>query len=353
MNGALQALRESVAVTRAHHVVALRLSGPGALDVLEAAATSRLFVREGQLLQTLFLDQRGGIFADVAVALDEDSWVVFSEGPGSAELRAHLLSVRDELAAAAEFTMVDLTDEHQLWSLDGPYAWELTTALLGPQVLGAPYLSFLKVGEVTCFRLGKTGEYGYLLMVPTSEAAARWEELCKLGESFGLVEADLAALDACALENWHFFMRSLKAGGAELSPLELQLQWRVDPERPFRGSAAYRERSRRGPVRRLTCFTAGELVLAGEVVQLDGRGVGTVLTAGPSEARGDVVGWALIDVRLAWPGISRFCVASGGKSVAIETRSPPLLDNRSLFIDPHRHRYAERETQSFPPLVAR
>jgi hypothetical protein len=39
--------------------------------------------------------------------------------------------------------------------------------------------------------------------------------------------------------------------------------------------------------------------------------------------------------------------------VPLQTASPPLLDNRSLFVDPRKHSFKSREGDEFPPLVSR
>jgi glycine cleavage system aminomethyltransferase T len=346
---AITALRNSCAVTRLDHVHALRLSGPGALDLLDAATTGRLFARENQMLLTLLLDARGLPFADAFVSLDEDSWLVLAEGPGNTELLAHLDRVRRERTPAADVSITDLLKDHVLWGIDGPYAWELTSALLGPEIVGAPYLSFLKLGDITCFRAGKTGEYGYMLLVPRALERATWARLQELGAPLGLVEGDVAALDLCALENWHFTMRALSRVTLELGPAELQLHWRVDLDKDFEGAAALRERRAGGTKVRLTSFVAKSAVTAGDDVTLDGQKIGVVADAGFSPTRGDWVGWAALDVGLAWPGIERFVAGT----VPILTASPPLIDNRSLFVDPRKHRYRTREQDVFPPLVSR
>ena len=41
----------------------------------------------------------------------------------------------------------------------------------------------------------------------------------------------------------------------------------------------------------------------------------------------------------------------GNDGVAVTTVSPPVLVNRSLYINPHRHAYATRERDKFPALV--
>jgi glycine cleavage system aminomethyltransferase T len=342
----MNALRSSCAVTKLDHVHALRLSGPGAFDLLDAATTNRLFARENQMLVTLLLDARGLPFADAFACLDEDAWILFAEGPAQDALLAHLDRVRRERVPAADVSISNLRDDHALWSVDGPYAWELVSALLGPEVIGAPYLSFLRLGEVTCFRAGKTGEYGYMLLVPRALERATWGTLHELGRPLDLAEADLAALDLCALENWHFNMRSLARTALELGPAELQLNWRVDLDKDFEGAAALKAHR---ASQRLTSFTAKAEVAPGAHVTLDGQTIGSVVDAAFSPARAEHVGWAAIDLALAWPGIRRF--EAGG--VPIATVSPPLLDNRSLFIDPRKHRYRLREQDTFPPLVSR
>lgn len=349
----MTALRTAAAATRLEHVRAIRLSGPGALDLIDVLTTSRLFLRENQMLHSLMLDGLARPFADVFVCQDEDAWILLAEGPTFEALQAHVERVRHQRAPSADVRIEDLLACHQLWSVDGPFAWESTAALLGPEVLGAPYLSFLRLGEVTCFRAGKTGEYGYMLLVPAAPAPELWRRLLDVGAPLGLLEANRAALDQCALENWHFFMRALDGvePGLALTPLELQLQWRVDPEKDFEGAEALRERRKPGAARRLTCFVAGGPVRPRDPVRLDNGTIGSVLVADRSTIRGDWVGWALIDVDLAWPGIRSFCVASAEGPVPIETRSPPLLDNRSLFVDPHRHSFRTGDAEAFPPLV--
>jgi len=354
LEAASWAIRTANAVTRLEHVRAVRLAGPGAQDTLDALTTSRLFLREGQMLHTLMLEPGGSILADAFLCLDEEAWIFLWEGPSLEELLVHLEAVRSEVKAA-EISVVDLLAGHVLWSLDGPYAWELCSALLGPEVLGAPYLSFLQLQGVTCFRAGKTGEYGYLLLVPRKRLEGTWARLRELGEGLGLVEASLPALDQCALENWHFTLRALESfsRASTLTPAELQLRWRVDLAKEFVGARALREHVARGIAERVTCFVSPRAILPEQQIHLDGVAVGSVLQAGWSPVRKDWVGWGLIDLGLAWPGIGQFRVSTAEGDVPIETRSPPLLDNRSLFVDPRRHCYATRADDGFPPLVSR
>jgi aminomethyltransferase len=347
------ALRTAAAVTRLMHVRALRFGGPGALDVLDALTSSRLFIRENQMLHTLMLDASARPLADVFLCQDEDSLIVLAEGPSTQQLLAHVAEVRGERMPGAAVDIEDLELSNELWSIDGPFAWEVAAALLGPEVLGAPYLSFLHLHGVTCLRAGKTGEYGFVLLVPKLEASRLWQQLLAVGAPQGLVETDLVALDQCSLEDGHFSMRVLDSAhpSLALTPIELQLQWRVDYDKEFVGVEALRAR-RASPLGRVTCFIAPRATRSRDRVLLDDAEVGSVLAAGFSSVRGDWVGWALLDTPLAWPGL-RFNVAAAEGAMPIETRSSPLLNNRSLHVDPRRHSHQTRANDQFPPLVVR
>ena len=86
----IAALRTAAGVTRLDHVRALRLRGPGAVDLLDALVTSRLFIRENQMLHTLMLDEQAGVFADLFVCQEEESLLVLAEGPTPAGLLARV-----------------------------------------------------------------------------------------------------------------------------------------------------------------------------------------------------------------------------------------------------------------------
>jgi glycine cleavage system aminomethyltransferase T len=354
----MRALREAVAVTPLEHVVALRITGEGAFALLDRLSTAPLFLREGEIRQSLLLDERGQIFADVLIASDEDGYFLLCEGPGEAELLAHIERQRDP-AWSQPLQVTSLQASHELWGLNGPYAWELASALLGPAVLGMTYLSLLHGpvpggdDEVICFRAGKTGEYGYDFLVPRPAAAAWRAQLERTGQPLGTRRVGLATLDQAALENWQFNIRTLAGAARELSltPIELQLQWRLRYDRAFVGVEAVRARRAQGPTLRATCFVASGPVAAGDEVWLAQGRVGQVLATGWSQLRGEPVGIAMLELPFAYPGVEGLSVKRPGGPITLATRTPPLLNNRSLYVDPHRHNYATREADTFPPLV--
>jgi aminomethyltransferase len=346
----VRAVRTSVGLTRRDHVAVLRVEGPDAFALLDASSPAPLYLRESQMRHTLLLDDDARPVADLFVCSDEDGYFLLADGVTGAGLADRLEARRTAKLPDAEVAVRSLADSHELIGLDGPYAWELAAALMGPTVLGMPYLSMLRVDDVVCFRAGKTGEFGYDLLVPRGAAAGA--RLRDLGAGFDAVSVGREALDVCALENWHFNIRTLRDTplARPLTPIELQLQWRVDYRRDFVGAEALRARRAAGASVRATSFVSPAAVSAGDGMALDGQPCGEVLAAAPSPTLGGHVGIALLDARLAHPGLELEVAAADGPTT-VATRTPPLVRNRSLFVDPHRHSYRTRDSESFPSLV--
>ena len=348
----MEALRFSAGLSRRDHVVVLRVHGPDVLAVLDHASTAALFVREGQMCHTLFLHENATPFADVYLCGSLEGYFVLAEGPTEDELVQYLEMVRQKHVAGGNMTIERLSSTHELWGIDGPYAWEVVATLLGPLVLGMPYLTMLERDPYRCFRAGKTGEFGYDLLVPKESVATMRERLAEIGGPLEMKNVSLAALDLCALENWHFSVRNVAEAVIKnsLTPLELQLQSRVGYDRSFVGAEALRARRAEGARVRLASFTATSEVTKGQSILLGDQNVGEIVNVGLSPSRNEFVGTALLTTQIAHPHIA-FTVKNGEENVTIRTATPPLLNNRSLHVDPHRHSFRTRAVDTFPPVV--
>lgn len=331
---AIEAIRTSAAFAMIDHVTAVRLTGSEAFAALDRVCPRKLFMRDGQMLHTLLLRDDARPLADIYICPDDGGFLVLAEGVSAAQLA--------ELLPGAE--VEDLLLTHRLISLDGPYAWEVFAELAGPEVIGQPYMTFFHADDLTAFRAGKTGEFGYLLMVPTERAQPLRTTLMDRGGAFDLVEADLAALDQCALENWYFNMR--REGLADATPIELQLQWRVTAGKSFVGADALTARRKTATQRLVQCAGAGAMSIGDRVMYGDAP-IGTVVNAGFSPVRGDWVATALVDRAYSHARVTAYTV--GGSPIS--TLAAPALDNRSLYVNPQQHSYHTRHEVEFPPVA--
>jgi len=340
----VEALRTTVTLAAGDHVACVRVRGAGAVEALERVSPRALFARPGKMSHTLLLDDDARPIADVTLCCDEDDCFVLAEGMSAAAVIEYLSEHGRGRAGGLDVELDDLSHSHAMVTLNGPYAWELLGELTTPDVIGLPYLGFFHAGEFLCFRGGKTGEYGYDLLVERDHLAGLRDHILTLGRRFELAEISLAALETAQLENAFWNPRTDSAPG--LTPIELQLQWRVSYDREFPGSAALRRR-RQTAHRRAVLLCADRELAADARVVADGRDIGGVLHAGASPTRGDWLAIAIVECALAHAGLDGFTV--GG--VPARTLSAPAIDNRSLLVDPQRHSFATRDTDRFPPLV--
>lgn len=342
----ISAIRTGVAWSTEPPVVCLRVSGEGAYATMDRVCAADLFVRDGQVRPSVLLDEQARVFADVYVGQDDDAYLLVAEGPSAAELTAHL---RAYTSNGDRVDIEELTASHETLSVHGPYAWELIGELLGPDLIGLPYLYFYRTEGLLCLRGGKTGEYGYDLFVPREQAPEIRARLEEKGAAFDLARVGLDALSQCSLENGFFDVR--REGRHGLTPIELGLQWRVSYRKEYVGAAALAAQRAAGVARRATYLVSEAPIAEGDPVWLDGARVGHVLSAGRSPIAGAHVGVALLDRPCFHAGIDRFAAGDAAAPVKVRTVSPPVLVNRSLYINPQRHAYATRGRDTFPALV--
>lgn len=329
------AIRNSVALAEEPELRCLQLTGARAFDALDGVCPCDIFLRDGQMKHTLLLDDEGVAFADIYVCRQGESAYVLGYGPEADEIADW---ISGHARGRTELAVVDLGESHARLTIDGPYAWELCAEVLGSEVLGVPYLGMRSVGEVLLFRAGRSGEYGYQLVVPIDQRDALLDKLLTAGAGFEMVCASETARAQCVLEN--FFFDVNREGKYGLTPLELQLQWRLSPQKTgYPGAEAVRTRREAGWTHRLTCFAMSESSCPDQEITCDGETVGRILAAGYSPLRGEYVGKALLVCPYWHAGLDAFVVGR----CPLRTISAPAINNLSLRVTPYRHSFHTRE----------
>jgi aminomethyltransferase len=332
------AIRNSVAFTEEPDLCCLQLTGRQAFDVFDAVCPCDIFLQDGQMKYTLLLNEDGTPFADIYVCRKGEDAYLLGYGPNVDTL---IDWITEHSAENADFSIIDLSKTYAPLALDGPYAWELCAEVLGPDILGLPYLGMKVSDEVLVFRAGQTGEYGYHLLVPTDQKNAWLEKLHTAGSVFEMAHANEAARAQCALEN--FFFDINREGQYGLTPFELQLQWRLSAQKAvYPGAEAIRTRRQSGWTRRLTCFSTPDPVKVDTAVVCDDEVVGHILAVGYSPVRGDYVGKALLRRPYWHAGLDVFQV----QGCPLKTLSPPAVDNLSWNISPYNDSFHTREKEN-------
>ena len=138
-----KAIREGIAISDQSHYGKFRLSGSGALELLNQTNLpdiARLAI--GKAMTSLMLTEDGNVLADVYIISIGDGYLLLTEGAAPSEIAAHL---KAQNVDGAEIE--DLTQQYSLIGIDGPYSWELLKEQFGVRVLGMRYLEFIESQE--------------------------------------------------------------------------------------------------------------------------------------------------------------------------------------------------------------
>ena len=327
-----RACRSAVALFDQTSFSKYAVSGPDALASLQWVCANDVDVPVGHAVYTPWLDARGAYQSDVTVTrTGRDEFLVVS----SAATTVRDLAWLDEhLADGAEVDIADRSDDFAVLGLMGPRSRDLLSRLT-PAPLDDDAFPFATSQEldvagatVRATRMTYVGELGWELLVPRDAAVAVFDALHEHGDDLGLTDAGYSAIESLRLE------KGYRAFGRELTPdytpveAGLVFATALDASKDFLGRealAAHRERLQAGgPRRRLVSLVVGDpeaMLWGGELVLLDGRPVGQVMSAAYGATVGASVGLAYLrrdePVTSAW-------LADGGFEVDLAGERLPL-----------------------------
>ena len=319
------AIRNSVALEEDADMRCLMIRGEEAFKLLDRICPCNVFLNYGQMKHTLLLDEKAVPFGDVYVCRNRQDAYLLGYWPESVNMIDWITQHQGPLG---NYSIIELNESNRILTLNGPYAWELCAKAVGTEILGMPFLSVMPVKSAMVFRAGITGEYGYHLMVPAEQKKEWTEHLTETGKSFDLVITDSAARAQCSLEN--FFFDLSREGKYQLTPPELQLQWRLSRQKTeYPGSTAMQDLREKGWNRRLTSFITEKTAAVNDEIFYENESVGKVLSIGYSPIRKEFVGKALINRPFWHAGLK--CLSLNNQELT--TISAPVIDNRSIHVN--------------------
>lgn len=210
------------------------VQGKDAVTLLNKICGADVDVAIGTSVYSQFLNQRGGIEADVTVTRMADKrFIVLTGHPTQIRDEAYL---RKNVEAGWQVEIFDATSGYSLLSLHGPNARALL-ALLSDDDFSAEAFSFgqakeidLAYARVWAIRRSFFGELGYELLIPTEFTASVYEALIEHGTAFGLTHIGIFAMLHCRMEKaFRHFGHDI---AEEDTPLETGLGFAIDWDKP-------------------------------------------------------------------------------------------------------------------------
>lgn len=295
-----RAVRESVGLFDVSHLGKALVTGPGAVDFLNSILTNDLAkISDGQAQYTLLCDQESGGVVDDLIAYRYSSEQVFliPNAANTADVVARLVA-----AAPLGIAIENQHEKFSVLALQGPNAQKVLQALGIDSNL--EYMSFASTTiagvAITLCRTGYTGERGYEILTPWSDAPQIWSLLLDAVHSCGGLAAGLGARDTLRTEMGyplHGHELSLS-----ISPVEASASWAIAWEKNFWGKevlASQRESKKHRVLQALQVTDRG-IPRAGMQVKNDsGEVIGTVTSGTFSPTLKTGIALALMTIRLS------------------------------------------------------
>ncbi len=333
-----RACREDVILMDMSFMSKFQVQGPDARAFLDGLCCNDLDVPPGRIVYTQWVNERGGIEADLTVTRrSETEFLVVCSDTAHRHVETWM---RRHLPADARVAISDVTSAWAMLSLQGPRSRALL-AELTPDSLASedfPYLAAREIelgySRVQAVRITYLGELGYELYIPTEHALDVYDRLVAAGGEFGLRHAGLQALTSLRMEkayrDWGHDVDNID------TPFEAGLGFAVKLDKPggFVGrDALARQKAEGGPRRRLLQFLLEDpepLLHHGEVIWRDGARVGYLRVGAYGFTLGAAVGLGLVEagepVGKRWVEAGRWEIEIAGRRHPARASLQPLYD---------------------------
>ncbi len=333
-----KAVRDNVAVFDQSSFAKFRLEGADALRVINQVSANNMDVKVGRLVYTQWLNERGGIEADLTVTrLAEDAFLVVSAA--ETETRDfHWL--KSHIPDGANCVLTNVSSGMGVISLMGPKSRDLLQSLT-PADMSHKAFPFATSQEIElgyaiirASRITFVGELGWELYIPTEFMQGVYDEIVAAGAAFDLAHAGYHALNSLRMEkgyrHWSHDITD------EDSPLEAGLDFTVKFDKPggFIGKDALLKQREAGLRRRLVQFKLEDpepLLYHNEPIWRDDKIVGHITSGAYGHTLGGCVGLGYVHTE---PGASDDDILGGNYEIEVATERFAAEASLSPMYDP-------------------
>jgi glycine cleavage system T protein len=334
------AVRENVGLMDMTSFAKYRVQGRDAEAVLNQICANDVAVEPGRIVYTPWLNERGGIEADLTVTrLAEDDYLVVTSA-GSQVRDFHWL--QNHIPGDAHAIATDVTSGYAVLAVMGPRARDvlqpLTSTDLSNEAFPFASSQMIEMGyaHVRASRITYVGELGWELYVPTEFAAGIYEALLEGGGDAGLVHVGMHAVNSLRME------KAYRHWGHDITdeetPLQGGLGFAVAWDKPsgFIGKEALLRLRENANRKRLVQFVLQDpepLLYHNEPVYRDGQIVGYITSGMYGHALGAAVGLGYVEnidgVDAAIVNTGDYQIEVAGVKIPAKASLRPLYDPKN------------------------
>ena len=316
------AVRQSVGIFDVSHMGEIEIRGPEALKLVNWVTTNDASKLEaGQAQYSALLYRHGGFVDDILVHKISGDHFFLCVNAANQDKDFEHIATENRFDARVE----NVGERYAQLAVQGPRALETLQKLTSVDLAPIRYYHFVDgaVSGATAriARTGYTGEDGFEIYFPPSEAVRLWDEILAAGAEFGIKPCGLGARNTLRLEaGMALYGHEIDAS---ITPWEAGLGWIVKPGKgDFLGREALLRQKDRGVTRRLVGFemTGRGVARDGYEVRVDGAPAGWVTSGGPSPTLNKNIGLCYLPTHLAGTTL-----AQTGRAIHIMVRGVPVI----------------------------
>ena len=332
-----RAVRETVGLFDLSSFGKFLLQGDDAEVVLNRVSANDVAVAPGQVVYTQWLNERGGIEADLTVTrLAQDQYLIVT---AAASQGRDFYWLRDRIPPGCHAVLTDVTSGWSVLSVMGPQSRALLQPLSADDFsneafpFGTSREIDLGYARVRATRISYVGELGWELYVPTEFAPGVFDVILEDGPAHGFHLAGYHALNSLRIE------KGYRHWGHDITdedtPLESGLGFAVKWEKPggFVGREALEERRNAPLSRRLVQFLLEDpepMLYHEEPIWRDGVRVGRTTSGMYGHTLGGSVGLGYVEhpggVDQEFIATGNFELEVAGKRFAAAASLRPMYD---------------------------
>ncbi len=338
-----QAVRDAVGIFDQSSFAKYAVVGRDAEAVLNRISANNLAVPVGKVVYTQWLNDRGGIEADLTITREaEDRFLVVT---AAATQVRDLHWLQQHIPADARATAIDITSGLATLSVMGPRSRDLLQSLTNADLSNAAFpfgtsqMIELGYARLRATRITYVGELGWELYIPSEFALNVYEAIIAAGPAFGLRHCGYHALNSLRME------KAYRHWGHDIAdednPLQAGLGFAVAWDKPggFIGREALLPLRGKVPQRRLLAFTLQAeqpLLYHNEPVWRDGVMVGRTTSGMFGHTIGRPVALGYVEcaagVAADWVAAGRFELEVAKQRFPATASLAPLYDPKGLRI---------------------
>lgn len=332
-----QAAREKVALFDQSSFAKIKVEGHDAAAVLNYICGNDVDCDPDRIVYTQWLNERGGIEADLTVTrLADDEFLVVTGAP---DQTSDLHWLRSHIPAGAQVRITDVTSMYATLGIMGPDSRNLLQQLTDTDLSNEafPFATSREIdlgyAQVRASRITYVGELGWELYIPSEYARSVYDAIVEEGSKFGLAHAGYHAINSLRLE------KGFRLWGHDITtedtPYEAGLRFAVAMDKPggFLGHDALVARKDEKLTRRMVSVLLTDenvMMYHDEPIWRDGKLVGRVTSAMFGHTLGACVGLGYISndagVSKTFVETGKFEIEVAGERVDAQVSLKPFYD---------------------------